>query len=139
MINITPQDVLTQLRGIVAEYGEEYVYEHKPLYPLSSPTCNYVDGEGGDCIVGHYLLRKGVPIERLVQADNAGGGTGLSASDLLARLIAEGVVVADVASIDMLAEAQYVQDSRKTWGKALAAAERVLKAHEDAKRDLKGE
>jgi hypothetical protein len=123
MIEITSDDVLTQLRGIVAEYGGDYVYTPKALEGIGGPTCNYVDGEGGDCIVGHYLLRKGVPIERLRRADASSMGGGMNAYDMLSTLKDEGVVDFDWTSANMLGEAQRVQDAGETWGYALEVAE----------------
>lgn len=121
MKTITWDDVLRVMREVVAEFGEDYVYQ---LVPDEGGQCLYVhrdeDSEGvPGCIVAQVLHRLGVPLSAFDE--------GFSAHCMVDRLNARGWGITYVASV-ALAEAQRVQDSFHeseddcTWGAAYRAA-----------------
>ena len=122
MIEITKAVVNTVLPEIVAEHGRDYIYYAGPS------GCVYVHNGEPSCLIGHFLHRLGVSLERLKAADESTDG-GTSASDLLRQLQDEGVV--DVEShrvIHALSVIQSEQDSEVCWGQASGLGIRLLNA-----------
>ena len=123
-IHISEIDVRSGLEALVAEKGEDFVYGKNAQEGPDYPVCLYVRNGEPDCIVGQFLARQGVPIERLMEADKTFGGT--PARDLLQELVNEDVISISDDSIYALREAQYNQDTRLTWGESVTLAVRML-------------
>lgn len=101
------QQVLTTLREIVAEKGEEYVY----VVPGEGHSCVYFYDGKPSCLIGHLIDRLGwnsAPIGLLSPHDLPP-----EASDRL---------------FFALQHAQIAQDSKRTWGHALQVFEAELAA-----------
>ncbi len=127
MIEITPDSVIAGLKAVVEDAGESFVYDRVVL-DQNGPKCVYVLNGAPSCIVGHFLAKLGVPLERLAEADDASFGAGLPAHVLIDNLRTEGVVnFTDYRVMDALSAAQESQDGGDTWGTALYAANRVVK------------
>lgn len=127
MIEITPDSVIAGLKAIVEDAGEGFVYE-RVVTDQNGPKCVYVLNEAPSCIVGQFLAKLGVPLERLAVADEANYGAGLPAHILLNNLREEGVVrITDYSATAALSAAQESQDGGDTWGAALYAANRAIK------------
>lgn len=128
------------LREVVAEAGDDFVYEHRDLTGipqcgvtsgLPSEGCLYVWNDAPDCGVGRVLARHGVPLDVLrkwegVQA-NAMGPTGEPVTAYRQPVTAyrltlgeKGLVTEEAACF--LAAFQYEQDSGAMWGSALLHA-----------------
>lgn len=117
MIELTYDKTVELLNETVQEFGEDYVYSRN-----DEGRCVYVQDGQPSCLVGHVLVKAGVPLERLEAADSNFGGTG---ADVLIRQInREGAVKVDGKARTALAEAQYTQDHGNTWGLAVRRATR---------------
>lgn len=126
MIEITPDSVITGLKAIVEDAGEDFVYE-RVVTDDNGPKCVYVLDGAPSCIVGRFLAKLGVPLERLTVADEANYGAGLPAYILMGNLRAEGVVnFTDYSAVAALSAAQDSQDSGKNWATALAVAQEAI-------------
>ena len=122
MIEITLDSVRSGLEALVAEKGEDFVYNKHSEGDAYGPSCRYVWNGEPDCIVGQLLARMGVPVDRLAKADGAlGVGTlGVGASILLCDLEEEGLVHVDDWKICIgLNRVQSRQDGGYTWGEAI--------------------
>lgn len=122
MRTITRDDVLRVMREVVAEFGEDYVYQ-----PPAGSTCVYVhldeDGEAcPSCIVAQVLHRLGVPLEAFEE--------GLAAHAMVDQLNNQGWGITYQAAV-ALSEAQRIQDAVTnipapvidcTWGAAYREA-----------------
>lgn len=105
--------VLDTLAAVVAEFGEDYVYETQP----ESAYCTYVRDGKPDCIAAQVLVRLGMSVEDLARCE------GRSCA-LLGGYVA---VPVGGEALHVLREAQMVQDrtspySSPTWGEALRVA-----------------
>lgn len=126
-INITPSVVVEGLQALVDAKGEDFVYSPIVDDDGVGTKCVYVLNGAPSCIVGHFLANLGVPVERLAVADTAAYGAGLPAGTLLENLRNEGVVSYVAPRVwEALSEAQYTQDSGRTWGAALGEAKRIV-------------
>ncbi|MFI0211975.1 hypothetical protein ACH4OV_25305 [Streptomyces diastaticus] len=121
-IKVTPEQVLDVMREVVAEAGEEFVYEP----PTGLGVCLYVHRPHGGgasvpgCLVGQVLHRLGVPLDELTEHEAQ-----------LARTMAPKLVDAGEGAdllVTALDNAQAIQDGGHSWGAALRAAEEVLSA-----------
>lgn len=119
-MTFTVEDVLREMRAVVKERGEGYVYQA----PDGKDMCVYMDGDKPSCLVGHVVLRL-APDKRhaLRQADTQKYG-GTSANHLH-EFLGEDFWTNDAG--DVAAAAQEEQDSLSSWGEALAEAERFAK------------
>lgn len=116
----TIDQVLEALDFVVAERGEGYVYPDEWRDGgTSHGLCRYVtpDGTGPACIVGAVMVRVGVPLNRLT------GCEGQSADYVLAKLFRLGGSVQS----EILTQAQSVQDTGGTWGRARAEARELAR------------
>lgn len=100
------------LKEIVAEKGEDFVYER--IYDASKDdsVCRYVEAGAPSCLVGNFLARLGVSLEEMV------GLEGKAASFVMEHLTPD----VGPKTITLLNEAQYHQDAGKPWGYALDRA-----------------
>lgn len=119
MIELSNRAIIDGLKALVDEQGEEFVYVKSD--DEGGPACRYVRNGEPDCMIGQFLARAGVPLERLAQADDSAGGG--PADDLLRELKAEGVVSITDKGINALQAAQSRQDRDYPWGVALNAAQ----------------
>lgn len=128
-INITPSVVVEGLKALVDAKGEDFVYQPVVEDDETGTKCVYVLDGAPSCIVGQFLANLGVPVERLAVADTAQYGAGAPARTLLLNLRDEEYITFD--NIDgritsALSEAQYTQDSGRTWGEAFGEAKRII-------------
>lgn len=114
----TAEDAIQALRDSVdaAPEGPNFVYTHA--------TCTYVDLDGRtpSCLVGHALVRLGVPIDVLTELDAKDD----SAADNLYDF-----GIGDERASLIFSAAQQLQDASHPWGDALAAAERHFAGNEE--------
>lgn len=126
-INITPSVVVEGLQALVDVKGEDFVYNPVVLDDGVGTQCVYVLDGAPSCLVGQFLANLGVPVERLEVADMGSYGAGLPAGVLLENLRDEEVITyTDDHVCSALSEAQYAQDSGRTWGAALEEAKRIV-------------
>lgn len=117
MISITATSVNEGLDALLKQEGEGFVYEK------NNGACTYIREGKGDCIVGRYLVSVGVPVERLIEADQCPAD---GASALLHELSEEGVITYESRALDLLAIVQDYQDSRVPWGEAVRRARKAV-------------
>lgn len=122
MIEISDERIIELMHEVV-EGKEDFVYR-----PTSGDGCMYLrygehgvpTGEGS-CLVGQVLIKAGVPVEALALHEGNG-----------AHAILEGgegnhqVAVVSETARHALAAAQEKQDSRWTWGDALAVFDKAM-------------
>lgn len=122
MITKTYDETLATLREVVAEAGEDFVYQRR-----YGNDCLYsVNGEPA-CIVGRVLAKWGVDLTRMdSEYDGEEGSTmkGVFAPSLLVQLEREGELEVDDKSRALLREAQSRQDAECSWGESLRCATR---------------
>lgn len=116
MRTYTYDETLAELRKIVAEKGEDFVYYGNPD-DQDDISCYYVKDGQPDCIVGHLLVNLGVELELLDHNDGIGQGF---ARTVLADL--KNYVSFDEKTVSLLAAAQIYQDRHETWGESLQKA-----------------
>lgn len=108
------------LREVVAEFGENYIY----IKPAGTQVCVYVHEAGEEqvpgCIVAQVLHRHGVPMNVLSQYEGL-GAVQLGDGGSLIRRGLQPLLTGAAGAV--LSQAQWAQDSFRTWGVALADAE----------------
>jgi hypothetical protein len=121
MLELSFEEAVSLAEALVEEYGADHVYEMP-----AGGVCVYANPEDStpSCGVGHILARKGVPIERLAQADSIQDVEGFepigtSAHTLLRELKDEGILSADPKATAFLSAFQFHQDDEVPWGEAL--------------------
>lgn len=145
MITLTVDNVLAALADVVEDTGADYQYVRPSHHNDGTPrlslgmesigSCYYVHtpimrglADGPDeigCIVGRVLVKLGMPLATLAQAQkDYNGPAGVFLTDLARRGIISGVT-GQVTSI--LAVAQQSQDNHGTYGTALARARATAK------------
>jgi len=108
------QRALSVMSKVVDEAGRDHVY----VKPDVLTGCRYVHGIGSSqqpgCLIGHVLHRLGLSLADLHATDEGGpdGGEDAAITDYGSRLGLHPVTV------DVLAEAQGVQDDGTPWGGA---------------------
>lgn len=127
MIELTDTQVLQGLQELVDEKGEGFVYEKRErVEGLAPKRCVYVHQGEPDCLVGQFLAKAGIPLDRLEAADVDNYNQGTAASELVDKLKAEGLLKVSDRALRALSFAQSEQDSGETWGEALREAKRQL-------------
>jgi hypothetical protein len=124
MIKLTKDSVLKALDEVIAEYGEDYVYQQSN--DSDTPSCLYAklseDGEAvPDCIVGHILAKHGVDMGPMVYDKRTLTGRELStgqAYSVLSHMAHAGLVKYDGSVSKALTGGQSLQDHGATWGEA---------------------
>jgi len=107
---LTASEALKHLEAIVAEFGEDYVYQgHGTRDPLGVLVCHYVHNGKPDCLVGHVAHRHGVPLDILAKHE---GASAYAFANIAFTQKACAVLVA----------AQAEQDRQKPWHLALTKA-----------------
>lgn len=120
MIKLAINEVIETARQIVAEEGEDFVYERRahPSYG-GAAVCLYVYEGQADCLAGRVLHRLGVPLDVMDKNHNSQIGS------LLFILESEGIAeVMDGMVCVFLSELQGAQDSGHKWGTSLNSAEK---------------
>lgn len=122
MEKLTAEQAIEGLRGVVAEFGPNYVYPPA----AENMYCQYWHGnpDGGDlyakdepgCIVGQVLHRLGWSKEDLQEANSCGAIN----PDWVHLYFADRI---EDSAMAVFWAAQRLQDGGKPWGEALAAAE----------------
>jgi hypothetical protein len=112
-MDINLERVVETAKMVVAERGEDYVYEG-PGDVRGNGMCRYVYRDQPSCLVGHVLYRLGVPLETLKSAD----GVSFAATDVCSDLL-RGSAFDDGEIGDFLDAVQSRQDIGETWGNAL--------------------
>lgn len=108
-----PLDAVTALRllrEVVAE-RPDHVYQNPEG---EGAGCVYTHQGKPDCLVGHVLARAGFDIELIARLDGHG---------LIDDAVAETGLPVSGDAVTILDAAQDVQDTRRPWRDALAAAE----------------
>lgn len=122
---ITFDAIVEDLRAIIAEKGEDFVYEPVPVPGESGwadTTCVYFNpaDNSPSCIVGHWVAKRGVPAEVVIDRGlNEWTNTGSLIQDL-----EHGGTLPHVTTVgtDLLASVQHLQDRGVPWGEALSRA-----------------
>lgn len=110
---LTYDRALELLREVVAEYGEDHIYDPPP----GEDGCFYVHGDGPGCIVAHVLVRAGVPLDELVAVELSTPTADEHAPFGTGALWAQW---GDWDALRLLGLVQEEQDAGRTWGVALA-------------------
>lgn len=112
--------VLATLKAVVDEAGPDFIY--RPKLMNGQEICFYVnaDTETPDCIAGHVLHRLGVPLSVLA-AQEGNCVSELDPGDSSVWLAGP--------ALQVLEEAQEIQDQRKPWGDALYGAQLVAERY----------
>lgn len=130
-MKIDGKKALELLEEVVAEKGEDYKYEYTEDELLRNTGCRYFTDTDTDlrprCIIGHVFAKltddtNPFLSQRVAHEYDAGGKT--------VNAIAFGSLNLDVdqVAVRVWQAAQSMQDSRLTWGKALAHARETLAA-----------
>ena len=110
---MTVDEALKLLEAVVADFGEDHVYQRHSLAE-GGATCRHIHNGEPDCLVGHVLIRSGrFTAEELSDIQTVR----LAAFTYPGRLVDEATHV--------LVAAQSTQDAGCTWGVALERARRV--------------
>lgn len=97
----------------VVEGNEDFRYEHV-IDPDNGSNCVYqVNGEPS-CLVGHALVRAGVPMSFLVRMDEE-----VAAAEVMDAYLDDSVTP---GALKVFGAAQIRQDGGQTWGEALEYA-----------------
>jgi hypothetical protein len=102
-----------ELRAVIAEKGEDYVYE-----PDGTAACSYFDGTEPGCIIGHVLVRHGFTYEDVVGSERL-----FSNGADVATLVAKDIIQVDNDHTEyLLSYVQSYQDGGQAWSDALTSA-----------------
>jgi len=123
MTHITYEDVVAELPAIIATRGEDFVYSIHSDSEMPF-TCTYIYNGEPDCLIGCYLVSKGVPID--VFAPYEGNGV----DDLLAHPEFNKLVTVTSEALKLLSDIQMNQDDYMTWGEAYTKAIENIKEDE---------
>ncbi len=94
---------------VVEEFGADYVYPH----PISCTYLKYDDHDNPTepaCLIGHILVRHGVPMHVLAQHE------GRSAGQLLDKLVEAQILKYEPRVKQAARRGQMAQDSGNDWG-----------------------
>lgn len=110
---VTYEETLRALNEVVREKGYKYAYPRE----RRGACYNVFEGEP-DCIVGHVLVRLGVPIEWFDtdSRDNADVG------DVCKALYLQDLFEFEEDAKDLLGYSQAAQDNAIPWGEAVTRA-----------------
>jgi hypothetical protein len=110
-MHVEYDDVRTQLPGVIALKGEEFVYT-----PVQG-QCVYVNDEGApSCLIGYYLADLGVPTSVFDELD--GSYNYLEIDTVISHGLLDEWVTFSQDAIDALVEVQSGQDCFLSWGKS---------------------
>lgn len=113
MLTLNLEQAQTLIGEIIAEYGEDKVYER----PTWSSSCLYVHAEEDKlvpgCIVGVAFAKWGVPLESM---ESSGNGQGVCT--LSGILKGDGLLSITPDALNYLDHLQGSQDNGNSWGSA---------------------
>lgn len=120
---ITDEKVIETLEAIVAEKGEDYVYEYVTVETeyggeLQVTDCTYTDQAGApSCIVGHVFARLTPKLLERVREVEWDEGAQWPMSRAVTELRWEGYLEDYTGeAFEYLRQAQYMQDGGDPWG-----------------------
>jgi hypothetical protein len=120
---ITYDDVVAELPAIIATRGEDFVYALHSDSELPH-TCTYIYNGEPDCLIGCYLVSKGVPIEAFAPYE------GNDVGQVLAQPEFNDLVTVTPEATKLLFDIQSNQDEFIPWGEAYTKAVENLKEDE---------
>lgn len=110
---VTYEETLRALNEAVRDKGYNHVYQR----PDGGYCYNVWEGEP-HCIVGHVLVRLGVPVEWFEKDNRNIDDVG----DVCKNLFLQGLFEFEEEARDLLGDAQVFQDSGDTWGVSVTRA-----------------
>lgn len=133
MIKHTLPEVMQAIREVVAERGENYVYQPPETRNGDQPNCYYADPITGaaSCIVGRVIAKLEPELFEAVKVAEKVAGQSWSAydfgTDVFSDKIEDYVAIPELPvsyqSLSLLAAAQTVQDNFQEYSSVLATAE----------------
>jgi hypothetical protein len=124
VIIIDEQWAMSLLAEVVSDFGEDHIYENDGLQAPLASCVNVADGQPS-CIVGHVLVRAGIPVSTFYE--NNAVETGMYGTYSAFK---NGVADITEGAYMILAAAQRAQDDGHTWGEAYEAAQTVERAYD---------
>ena len=119
MLKINRDTALQVLEAVVNEAGSDFIYRD-----TANKACEYEAGGKPSCIVGHALVKAGVPVSVLILMDRRGDSS-IDSEDL-EEVFTEHEIVISPDALSVFAEAQAAQDTTgTTWGNALARSQSI--------------
>lgn len=115
MTHITYEDVVAELPAIIATRGEDFVYRIHSDGDHHN-TCTYIHNGEPDCIIGCYLVSRGVPVDAFEQHEGSGVDT------LFGYGWLDEWVTATPEAIALMGNIQDNQDMHYPWGEAYTKA-----------------
>lgn len=115
MIVITRESADDALDALLAEFGEDYVYQPPDEYGCVNVSQD-AEGWHGSCLIGRVVIAHGVKPEELARRGAQGAGIAGTLTTLGDRITASNEVVRYLSHI------QYYQDKGTAWGLAVAGA-----------------
>lgn len=113
MPHITYDMVRDDFPAIIERKGENFIYSPPAD---SAGTCQYVSQGKPSCLIGHYLIEKGVPASAFATINN------LEVEDLFqGGYLDDYDVTADPEAIHAMGRLQHFQDHTHSWGGAYNA------------------
>lgn len=102
---ITRDDVVKELPDIIATRGEDFIYE---VPSGAGGTCMYIWDDAPSCLIGCYLVSKGVPIDAFKRFE------GSAIDDAYDKGCVPIAIETDALSL--LSRIQRYQDDSYSWG-----------------------
>lgn len=99
-------DVREDILGVIAIKGDKFEYT-----PPNGNDCMYIDGGAPSCMVGYYLLEKGVPKEVLEENNTE------SIGKLIHHKMLPDLLFSNDARMALINLQEY-QDAGYSWGRA---------------------
>lgn len=136
-MHLSYEDAVLGLKKALAVKGEDYVYEW-PQFPLAAneggglkQRCAYFTPQGApSCIVGHVMADLGHTVEDLDAPDGLFEKTRNVGTGAIRALKHLGYTL-DYRAVEVLANAQALQDLGRPWGRAVTDAIRAAEnSHE---------
>lgn len=109
-VHITREDVINELPGIIEQEGRDFVYEK----PRGSLYCVNVFEGKGSCLIGRYLISKGVPADFFLSTNSISTGIG----QLSENPEFQHYITMDADAMELLTDIQINQDQGTRWGDA---------------------
>lgn len=111
-MHITYSMVRDDLPAIIATKGEDFKYVFPP-----GGTCLYVENGAPSCLIGHYLIDLGFPMDAF-QAVEGNGIESLFHEENFKEIMTSHGFTAEPDAIMALSRLQGIQDNGYSWGYA---------------------